>query len=510
MSSARADLAALRSAPFALVAAQAHGLKLCAVNRPAAEAGLEPGMALTDARALVPDLASRPAEPEADARALAHLADWATRYSPWVATDGADSLLLDVTGCAHLFGGEDTLLADLVRRLDRMGIAGRVGLAETVGAAWAVARASHTTAIADAIVPPGGVAAALAELPVRFLRLDGDTALTLRRLGLARIGGLYDIPRAALARRFDRPEAGEAVLTRLDQALGLVDEPLSPLAPPPAYRARAAFAEPVMDAEVMAQVLADLAGDVVAPLARDQQGARRLSFVAYRADGTVGRVTAATSRPTRDPVHIRRLFAEQLSGIDPGFGIDLLMLTIDRAEPLAASQLALTTRTDGKAADGAAVARLADRLATRLGPGRVARTVPHASHIPERAACRGAPVATGVARRARWTDPRPDTPPRPFRLLTRPEPVEVVAEVPEGPPLSFRWRRVLYRIARAEGPERVAPEWWRGDAGGRGRVRDYYRVEDAAGRRFWVYRDGLYQEHDQPGPPQWFLHGLFG
>ena len=483
--------------PFALVAPGVHGLLLSAVNRQAQDEGLKPGMRLADARAAYPALAVREAEPEADRSALLRLALWCGRFTPWSAPDGADGLLLDITGCAHLFGGEAAMVAEVEDHLAGLGLEVRTGLADTAGAAWALARFAPQGA---RIAAPGKTRGAIEDLPVEALRIAPDTALLLRRLGLATIGALADLPRVPLARRFPARAEGEALLLRLDQALGRRDEPLSPLSPPPDYLRRLAFAEPLLLQESVEAALADLLAGLMPLLERDRRGVRRLVLWCFRVDGSHVRIAAATARASRDARHLARLFAEKLGGIDAGFGIDVMALHAARVEPLEDDQLALTGR--GRVRDG--VDRLVDRLLARLGAGAVIRLEAAERHLPE-AAERAAPPG-------RPADPwpeRPDLPPRPFRLFERPEPVEVMAEVPDGPPLLFTWRRVTRRVARAAGPERIAPEWWIGDDEDEP-LRDYYRVEDTAGRRYWLYRAGLYQDAAAKGPPRWYVHGLFG
>ncbi|MGF1641416.1 MAG: DNA polymerase Y family protein, partial [Rhodospirillales bacterium] len=318
---------------------------------------------------------------------------------------------------------------------------------------------------------------------------------------LRRIGDLAALPRGALAARF-----GAAVLAGLDQAVGHRDEPLSPRRPPPALHVRLAFAEPIGRSDDIRFAVRRMLDELCARLAAAHLGGRRLELALYRTDGTVVRAAVGTGRPGRDPDHLQRLFREKLDGLDPGFGVEVAVLAATVAAPLAPAQAAMAFAPGGRQAE--AVGRLIDRLGNRLGPGNVMRLVERASHLPERA-CRelsafaDAPVAAGEGdQRSRR--------PRPLRLLPWPEPIEVTAPVPDGPPALFRWRRVHYRVAAAEGPERIEPEWWREedepDPDGRTRVRDYYRVEDADGRRFWLYREGFYRPDR---PPRWYLHGLF-
>ena len=490
---------------------------LVAVSPAAEAAGAHPGLPLAAARALVPGLMVFAADPAGERQTLEDLADWCGRYSPWTAVDGgaasAAGLWLDVTGCTHLFGGETALLEDLVRRLKGFGFAARAALADTPGAAWAAARFASAPTDACVAIPPGETGQALAPLPVAALRLDGATADELSRLGLRAIGDLMGLKRAPLAARF-----GETLIARLDQALGNKGEPISPRRPPPAFRVRLAFAEPVRVGADVARAFDRLLAELCARMELAHQGARRMEFTLYRLDGTCARAGVGTSRPAREPAHLARLFAEKLAGLDAGFGIETMTLAATAVDALTAGQLKLARAPDcvlraapeGRAHDAeTSAARLIDRLGNHLGPGNVVRLLARASHIPERAFRE----VSALARPDGASAPAASTPspaaPRPLQLLPWPEPIEVMAPVPDGPPVMFRWRRRQHRVARAEGPERIGPEWWLEDANelsSSHRIRDYYRVENADGRRFWVYREGPYR----PGVrPRWYLHGLF-
>lgn len=469
------------------------GSRLVAVNAPAWAAGLGPGAALAEARSLVPGLRTAPADPAADLRALDALADWCGRYTPWTAVDGfaweGGGLWLDVTGCAHLLGGEDALLDDLTARLRNFGYACRAALAATPGAAWALARFGDGGVVGK----KANLEPLLAPLPVAALRLAPAIVEGLDRLGLRRVADLLRLPRAGLAARF-----GDAVATRLDQALGRTDEPLSPRRPQPRLSARLAFAEPIGTADDLAAACESLLGDLCRDMEEARLGARRLELSAYRVDGGVSRLAVGTARPVRDAGHLARLFAEKLKDVRAGFGIEVMTLLLAAADPLEASQAALLE--DG-AAEDEGVDRLLDRLGNRLGFRWVTRLAAYASHIPEKA-CRAVPVSAPPP-------PSEDSPasPRPLHLLPWPEPVEALAPLPDDPPVAFTWRRQRHRVVRSEGPERIGGEWWLDDpAVPRDDLRDYYRVEDEDGRRFWLFRQGLYR----PGaPPRWYLHGLF-
>lgn len=474
--------------------AKAQGrLVVAAVSRAAEAQGAAPGQTLADARALLPALAVADHDAAADRRLLAQIAAWCARYSPLVAVDG-DGLFLDIAGVPHLFGGEAAMLADLCRRLRALGFSLRAGLADTPGAAWASARFGKQD---GEIVPPGGARAALACLPVAALRLDPATAAGLARLGLARVGDLYGVPRAPLAARF-----GGEVWRRLDAALGHTQEPISPRRPVAAHRAHVSFAEPIVAAEDIARAIRRLLHELCERLQREQRGARRLELALFRVDGTSVRTGVGTARPLRDPERLAPLFLHHLERLDPGFGIEAMALSLPLVEPCAPDQIAWPEARDGRKpraggerGEDEARAALIERLGNRFGADRTLHLAARESHVPERA--------------QRWVRALDEAAegfaaalPRPPRLFTPPHPIEAVAPVPDDPPLLFRWRRIVHRVRRAEGPERIAGEWWRAATP----LRDYYRVEDTEGRRFWLYREGPYGAH---AGVRWFLHGLF-
>ncbi len=498
--------------------AQQGGQRIGAANGAALAAGVRLGMMLTDARALIPGtpgLTVRDLMPAADAKALAALADWCGRYSPWVAVDGGEGegtgmggshgLCLDITGCAHLFGGEEAMLADFSRRLRGFRIQSQMAIADSLGAAWAVARyglggmGGGGDAV-TAIVPAGGAQAALERLPVSALRLSAEAADGLGRLGLGRIGELYHLPPSALAARF-----GKEVGYRLEQALGQAPEPLSPRPAKTSFWSRMIFPEPIGHRDHIMAAARQLVDDLCAVLESEERGARAIELRLYLADGTVRRIGAGLNRASREPDHIMRLLAEHLPSLEAQFGADLMLLMAGRSDPQPAAQ-----RNMDNARKGEDLAPLLDRLGNRLGPGSVARFAPVQSHLPERAACLIPPLDAPL-----------DTSPegewrhiarRPVYLLPRPEAVEAVAEVPDGPPVLFRWRGIAHRVQRSDGPERLAPEWWHAmeaeAAVLAAETRDYYRIEDSRGQRYWLYRRGLYDGSSAQNP-EWFLHGFF-
>lgn len=493
------------------------GLRVVAADPVAQMAGILPGLTLADARALVPDLEVANADPPGDAQALAALADWCSRYTPWAAVasarTGEHSLWLDVTGCAHLFGGEEALLGDAAMWLKAFGFVCRAAIAGTPGAAWAVAHGAAFEPGTDPpihVIEPGAERRALNKFPIATLRLSSDIVAGLEKLGLVRIGDLDPLPRAPLGARF-----GPELLRRLDQVWGREHEPISPRHPVPCYRARCAFAEPIGEQRGVAAVLEHLLDDLCRQLARDHKGARRLELALYLVDGRVVRQRIGTSRPVRDTDHLKRLFAQHLPGLDLGFGADVITLAAPTTEALIAAQSRLGGVQDNDRATGERandLGFLIDRLGNRLGTGNVARLRPYASYVPERVVAAapplaategGAPISPMPSPDAAWREDRP----RPVCLFLRPELVDVVAPLPDGPPALFRWRRRVHRVASAEGPERLAAEWWReaGSASGSGTLtaRDYYRIEDTEGRRFWLYRDGFYRDgFAAPAPEQ--------
>jgi len=484
--------------PLALVGNEERGLILTAINATAGRASLYPGLGLADARAICPRLLTLPAAPRKDREAQLDLAHWAScRYSPTLNADGNDGLWLEVSGVPHLFGGEQALLADLGRRLNRLGFTARLALAETLGGAHALARYARPSLI----VPDGEIAPALAPLPVEALRLEAEITVLLRRLGLKRIGQLYDLPRATLERRFHSKVTAEAVLDRLDQALGRRREPRVPLLPSPDFAARLPFPEPLITHDGVLAGLEHLAAELCRKLARAGRGCRRLALWIARADGSSTVIEAGLSAPSREPSHLLRLVEDKIEALDMGFGVDLMALTALITEPLRPAQATLT-EPDGRAAPET----LIDRLVNRLGARAVRRLVPKGSHIPELAQS----LKSAFAGPSLWPEPTSYQPKRPPLLFGSPEPVTVIAEIPEGPPARFTWRRVSHRVVKAEGPERIAPEWWCKPSLGKeqARPRDYYRIEDEDGHRYWLFRDGLYQETEL-GAPSWYLHGVF-
>jgi len=423
-----------------------------------------------------------------------------TRFSPLTAMDGVDGIRLDVTGCAHLFGGEEAFLVSMKRALEGLGLTPRLGLADSAGAAWALARHGAEPLQRAA---PGKAREALAPLPVAALRLEACTVQVLRRFGLTRIGQLYAIERAALARRFRNRMAAQDVLLRLYQALCVRPEPLIPLKSPARFTARISGPEPLLSLSGIEDALSKLLADLTGQLEQAGKGARRFILTGYRSDGTRATVSLTLSRPGRDGRTIAKLFAPRLETMDPGFGIDLMTLTAHGTGPLEAMASALPDGMAVPGADSSETAALADRLNARLGDDLVQVFTAHESHLPDHSEA----LAPFPGTLAPWPVTGHRTGPRPLIVLDRPELVETIAILPDGPPARFTWRRITRSVARADGPERIGPQWWHGNANGV-RARDYYRVEDEDGHRYWLMREGLYDDQ-RGGTPRWYVCGLF-
>lgn len=454
----------------------------------------------------------------ADREDLRRLAFWIGRYGIMrnayglVAESPSRHLLrcyglwVDISGVGHLYGGEAALLADMTGRLEQLGLTARVGLADTLGAAHALAWHGRPSGIAE----PGETLQSIAHLPVAALRLDRALVHLLQRLGFRDIGALARIARAALERRFRSPEESGRVLHRLDQALGNRAEPRRPLVEPAVLGVQQSFAEPLITAQTLETAIEALVAVFCAKLDAAGVGVQAARVVFYRCDGTAGEVAIALSRATRAQGHLLQLLGEKLGGLDLGFGVDLVSIDALRIEKTAFIQQSLT---DGSARmKSARGAELVDRLVNRLGNGHLYRLQPQASHLPERSQRRSQVLAVSPE-----PDPSSNRPEghvvsvrRPALLLATPEPIAVIAEIPEGAPRRLIWRRVTYAITRAQGPERIEAEWWRQlwpHPGGRSR--DYYTLEDAAGARFWVFREGRYDDEADENAPTWFVHGVF-
>ena len=562
-----------RTEPLALLEKHGNIRRIAALDEPAIRAGLYLHQPLADALAVYPTLVCADAEPEPVQKALTALAAWAQRYSPATAPALPSGLWLDITGCAHLWGGEDGLAEDLIARLEARGVPARAAIAPTFGAAYALARHAKRYLIASTPHPVllpasspwracnlecphpqadavgekerrgnqpdllplpsrerAGVRGScyhlttlLAPLPVERLRIGEETASVLRKLGLFTIGDVQKLPRAGLARRF--PD----LLPQLDKALGRAPETIEFLHPPSPWIERLRFADPISAPEDLERVTLRLLDMLCARLQTERQGGQRFEVSFFRCDGSVQTQAVSTALPVRDPARVFRLFREKLGLIDPGFGIDVAALAATHLEPLEAQQANILRQVKSTAC-AEELAVLIDALENRLGEGRVYRLAACESYIPERAVKRAAPLepsswpgstrpsrAKNKGSRSRPLDGRRKDghdnsvwqimADRPIRLFLRPHPIDVTAAIPDAPPMLFRWQKVVHRIVRADGPERISPEWWRGNGDADDdQVRDYYRVESAHGMRFWVFREGIYGGERAP---RWYLQGVF-
>jgi protein ImuB len=491
--------------PCIVVAKQNNALQIFALDDSAARLGLDVGLPLANARAICPQLRVFDADEAADAGALNAIAEWCDRFTPLVALDPPHGLFLDITGCVHLFGGEAAMMRLLCDVLTAQGFAVSAAIAGTAVCARTLTRHVHGRIVGD-----GEEADAVKPLPVSALVGADEAVVTgLRRAGLKTIGDVACRARHEITARF-----GAGFTTLLEHALGQGDAPISPRKPLPDYIVEKRFAEPVATEMVISATLSGLAGMLVVAMAQQGKGARRLEARFFRTDGAVRTIMVDTGQPVTKSEVIDRLFRERLSALsdplDPGFGFDLIRLSASRTEIVVQQQRDL----DAHAHDNDELAALIDRIAARIGGRRVVVHLPQDTHIPERAVL-AAPAQHHLAAAAQavWPARAEGEPPlRPLRLFERPEQIKVIAQVPDGPPARFVWRRATHAVVRAEGPERVAMEWWRAE--GATLTRDYFRVEDEAGLRFWLYRDGLYdreieQEAGKAVQPNWYMHGLF-
>ncbi|MFC3161789.1 Y-family DNA polymerase [Ciceribacter thiooxidans] len=486
--------------PLVCTGRMKNAMRLTAVDETGVATGLKRGQGLAEARAVCPALDAVIADEAADRRFLEGIADWCDRYTPLVAIEGREGLFLDITGCSHLLGGEELLLRDILKRLFEMGLDARGAISSTPGLSWAMARFGGNGTVSE-----GHAKSVPASFPVAACRLPEETVLALRKMGLKRVGDLLAAPRAPLVRRF-----GPLPLLRLDQMLGREDEPISPRRPVADLSVERCLAEPLQCEEVILQLVQRMAVTLKSELEARCQGGRRFELLLFRVDGRVFRIGVGSSVPLRDPTGIAALFSERLvalhDDLDTGYGFEILRLNVLQAETLHRMQSDFT----GSAPVETALATFVDQAVARLGPDCLMRPVLQESHVPERASLLLPAadlmeiVSPGVEQRETGTG-RSTKARRPIRLLKVPEIIEATAEAPEGPPMSFRWRRCLHRVRRAEGPEKLAMEWW--IDGEEAPARNYFQVEDDEGHRYWLFREGAYVSNAEM--PRWFMHGVF-
>ena len=489
---------ALLTVPFVLAAPDHGRMVVTAANHFAQAQGIQMDMVVADARVLFPALEVLEDRPERAGQLLRAMALWCIRYTPIAAIDLPDGLMLDISGCAQLWGGERVYLVQIVTTLRSKGYDVRGAIADTVGAAWAVARYGQTTRINEPegrcelltpIIEPGDTTDALLPLPVTALRLDPDVTNRLARLGLYKVRHIAGMARQALRSRF-----GNDLLLRLDQAFGREAEVIEPVVPAVAYIERLPCLEPIATATGIGIALSRLLEALCQRLQQDGKGLRAAVFKGYRVDGKMVQAGIGTHRATHHVPHLLKLFEEKIATLEPNLGIDLFTLEAPVVDDIAAHQPSMWSgATD---LQDLRLAELVDRVANRFGEGCIHRYLPAEHYWPERAFV----PATSFDDHAltAWALNRP----RPIHLLATPEPIEVAAPIPDYPPMHFRHQGRVHKVLRAEGPERIEPEWWMDGA----RHRDYYAVEDESGVRYWIYRSGPYTG---PASSQWFLHGYF-
>ncbi|MGJ7032672.1 Y-family DNA polymerase [Niabella hirudinis] len=474
----------LKDTAFIIAAPERGRLMVKTASTTAVQKGIVRGMVVADAKALLPGLKLFHYKPGVEDKLLTRLAIWCLRFTPVVASDLPDGILLDISGCPHLWGGEQPYLDTIIRKLNTSGYEVRAGIADTVGAAWAVARFGESCCI----VPSGQQKAALEPLPAAALRLEPPVLERLQKLGFARIGSFISMPSTVLRRRF-----GQALLTRIGQALGHIPEAPVPLQPAVVFREQLLCTEPVHTRVAIDIALETLLQRLCDTLQKAGQGLRSAVFKIDTVDGGSQDIFIGTNRPVRNTAHLWKLFEPKIAAIAPGMGIEVFTLEAPAVEALAGRQEAIWS-TLGGADTSTELAALLDRIAGRMGDAAIKRWLPAAHYWPERSV-----VAGGLFEKteASWRSDRP----RPVYLLSKPEPVIVAAPVPDYPPMLFRYRGKVHNITKADGPERIEQEWWLEQH----LVRDYYVVEDEDGARYWLFRAGHYGVEK----PQWFLHGFF-
>lgn len=477
----------LRSMPFVLRTSSRGKMVITATNKKAEQSGLSVGMALADARAIVPELKALDDKPDMPEKLFKLLGEWCIRFTPIAAIDLPDGLILDATGCPHLWGGDNLYVEDIKNKLNTRGYDVRIAMADTIGVAWGVARFGKL--LNEGLVIPNGMhIEALMKLPPQALRLEPEVIEKLHKLGLRQIRQLTNIPRPAMRKRF-----GAYTLMRLDMALGQEIESLQPIVPIEPYHERFPCLEPISTAKGIEIALKKLLEALCLRLQREQKGLRKVTFKGYRMDGKVEQVEIGTSGASNHEAHIFNLFQNKLQTIEPALGIELFTLDATKIEDHKAKAVNLWEKAGNL--EDKRLSELIDKLGSKVGTNAIHRYLPDEHHWPERS-FRSA-KSLSEKPQSTWHSEKP----RPLCLLEKPQPIEVTAPIPDYPPMLFRYQGKLHQIIKADGPERLEQEWWIQQ----GQHRDYYRVEDEQGHRYWLFRLGHYHDHDF----QWFLHGFF-
>lgn len=471
----------LRDVTFVLASSQRGRMVIDASSFQAMQKGIRPGMVLADCKAIFPELEMHKSEPGRKEKVLNALAEWCIGYTPFAAVDFPDGLILDTTGCAHLWGDEVRYIDSIRNRLGAYGYTTKIAIADTIGAAWAMARFGTSE-----VVKAGRQKEAIRNLPPVALRLDATVLARLKKLGLQRIDSFMDIPGSALRRRF-----GPELPLRIRQALGHESEYIEPVKPIEPYQERLCVFEPIATAGGIKIALQKLLEQLCVRLADEGIGMRNAVFRAYRIDGDIQQIEASAGHPTRNERHIFKLFEERIATFLPDLGFEMFVLEATKVEPVTHEQAAIWETFSH---NNVKIGELLDRVSIRAGSQSVKRYLPVEQYWPERSVKEADELwqKTSVKWKTDW--------PRPIQLLPKPEAIQVTALLPDYPPLLFRYKGKVHNIAKADGPERIEQEWWFED----GLYRDYYGVEDESGARFWVFRSGPYD-----GEPKWFLHGFF-
>lgn len=470
--------------PFVLASPDYGRMIVSAANRLAEKEGVFTGMAVADARAIIPSLEVLDDNPEYAGRLLHNLAKWFIRYTPAVSIDLPDGLILDITGCAHLWGSEKQYLTDIIKRLQTFGYNVQAAIADTVGTAWAIAHFKNS-----GIIETGKQMEALQLLPAAALRIEMETAERLEKLGLRQISDFITIARPALRRRF-----GMQLLHRLDQALGNEEEWITTVLPMEPYQERLPCLEPIVTATGIEIALQKLLDALCERLQKEGKGLRAASFKGYRIDGKTVQIDIGTNRPSCNTKHLFKLFEIKIDSIEPALGIELFTLDAGKIETLPAVQEKIWDNADGL--DAINLSELLDRIEGKVGANHIRRFVPDEHYWPEHSYKPAAYI--NEKPQTAWRVDRP----RPVHLLLKPQPVDVTAPIPDYPPMMFRYKGKMHKIVKADGPERIEQEWWLQQ----GQHRDYYTVEDEEGKRYWLFRSGHY---DTAKSYQWFIHGFF-
>lgn len=474
-----------KSIPFVLRVPSHGRMVISAMNKPAAQQGLSKGMALADARAILPDLEVMDDNPEMESRLMKRIAEWCIRFAPFVAIDPPDGIFIDATGCAHLWGGDHAYIKDIENKINARGYSIGIAMADTIGAAWGL---SHHVAT-PVVVEKGFQPNAILDLPPEALRLDAMITERLHKLGLHQIRDFIAIPQQSLRRRF-----GRDLIQRINQALGREDEIIDPVIPLEPYEERLPCLESILTRKGVEIGLTTLLNTLCDRLSKEEKGLRKACFKAYRADGKISEVNISTSRPSHHAEHLFKIFETRLDTIEVESGIEVFTLSTAVVEDHPALQEKIWETAGGL--NDLRLAELIDRLSMKDGLQKIRRFLPDEHHLPEKS------FRSTLSLTEEPAIPWKTDPPRPLQLLSPPEQIEVTAPIPDYPPMMFRYKGKIHKIKKADGPERIEQEWWIK----RGRHRDYYYVEDEEGKRYWLFRSGHY---DEARTYKWFLHGIF-